>query len=897
MIGTKLAHYEITSHLGTGGMGEVYQATDSKLGRSVAIKLLPDAFTHDQDRAARFEREARVLASLNHPNIAAIYGVEESGGRRFLVMELVGGETLAERIKRSPIPVEETLGIAAEITEALEAAHEKGIVHRDLKPANIKVTADGKVKVLDFGLAKAFSVEVDNSNLSNSPTLSMAPTNAGIIIGTAAYMSPEQARGLTADPRSDIFSFGCVLYEMLSGRQAFHGETVSDILASILKSEPDFRLLPSKLNPKLAELLRRCLEKNPKRRWHAAGDVRIEIESIIADPWGAIVESSQAAAPLWKRAVPLLVTAFLTAAILGGGMLYLKPQASPLAVTRFPLILRTGQQLFARGRTALAISLDGTQVVYEADLKLYLRLMSETEARPIAGTENSNGTGSPVFSPDGRSLAFFSTNDRAIKRIAVTGGTAVTLCPADNPFGMSWGKDGILFAQGEKGILRVSENGGQPESLVSVRKGELAAGPQMLPGGKVLLFTLASGPPNIDTWDKAQIVVQVLKSGERKTLITGGSDAHYLPTGHIVYANSGNLFAIPFDLGALDVKGSPISVVEGVRRANANGAAQFSLSGTGSLIFISGPVSAANPMTGIALLDRKKEMIEPLKVQPKAYAYPRVSPDGTRVALSVDDGGKDANVWIQDLVGSAAPRKLTLGGANRFPIWSEDGNWIAFQSDREGDLGIFRQRTDGTGTVERLTRPEQGVAHIPDSWQPHTQEFAFTAIKGGEGTLRIFSIANKKETVLVQMPSAFIARSAFSHDGKWLAYQSNETGTNQVFVQPFPTTGAKYYVVNGGHPFWSQNDNELFFNSGPGQWSVVNIKIAPSFSFSVPSLVTNGLGNTSPTRFPRQADILPDGRLIGVIDPDQAQTGIPNAPQINVVLNWFEDLRQRMSTH
>ena len=262
----------------------------------------------------------------------------------------------------------------------------------------------------------------------------------------------------------------------------------------------------------------------------------------------------------------------------------------------------------------------------------------------------------------------------------------------------------------------------------------------------------------------------------------------------------------PFDLGALDVKGSQISVVEGVRRANANGAAQFSLSGTGSLIFISGPVSAANPMTGIALLDRKKEMIEPLKVQPKAYAYPRVSPDGTRVALSVDDGGKDANVWIQDLVGSAAPRKLTLGGANRFPIWSEDGDWIAFQSDREGDLGIFRQRTDGTGTVERLTRPAQGVPHIPDSWQPHTQQFAFTAIKGGEGTLRIFSIADKKETVLVQMPSVFIARSAFSHDGKWLAYQSNETGTNQVFVQPFPTTGAKYYVVNGGHPFWSQND-------------------------------------------------------------------------------------------
>jgi Tol biopolymer transport system component len=267
------------------------------------------------------------------------------------------------------------------------------------------------------------------------------------------------------------------------------------------------------------------------------------------------------------------------------------------------------------------------------------------------------------------------------------------------------------------------------------------------------------------------------------------------------------------------------------------------------------------------------------------------------VALSVEDGGKDANVWIQDLVGSTAPRQLTLGGANRFPIWSADGNWIAFQSDREGDLGIFRQRADGTGTVERLTRPEQGVAHIPDSWQPHSQAFVFTAVKGAEGSLRIFSIAEKKETVLVQMPSAFIARSAFSHDGKWLAYFSNETGTNQIFVQPFPTTGAKYTVVNGGHPFWSPNDNELFFNSGPGQWSAVTIKTVPSFNFSVPSLVTNGLGNTAPTQFPRQADILPDGRLIGIIDPDQAKTGIPVAPQINVVLNWFEDLKQRMSPH
>src|SRR5438093_1927085 len=429
-VGTRFGAYEILSDLGVGGMGEVYRARDTKLGRSVAIKVLPDTFAADPERIARFEREAKMLAALNHPHIAALYGMEESAGRHFLVMELVEGETLAERLQRGAMPIEETLKIAHQIVEALEAAHEKGIVHRDLKPANVKITPDDKVKVLDFGLAKALEPERGVSELTHSPTLSLMATEAGLILGTAAYMSPEQAKGFPADQRSDVFSFGVVLYEMLTGRQPFQGETAPDILASVLVRDPDLKSLPPHLNPRLHDLLRRCLEKTPKRRWQAIGDVRAEIETIAADPHGesAIAHAGAPPRPLWRRAIPIVATAIIASGLTGFGV-WTARRSTPLPVARFTLTLPEGQQFTNLGRQLIAISPDGTQIVYVANRRLYLRPISALEARPISGAEAEGGVLNPAFSPDGQFIVFWSADDQTVKKIAVTGGAAVTICP------------------------------------------------------------------------------------------------------------------------------------------------------------------------------------------------------------------------------------------------------------------------------------------------------------------------------------------------------------------------------------------------------------------------------------------------------------------------------------
>jgi len=763
-IGTRLGSLEITALLGKGGMGEVYRAHDTKLNRDVAIKVLPDVFANDPERVARFHREAQSVAALNHPNIAAIYDLEETHGAKFLVLELVEGETLADLLRRGPLPLDETLNVAHQICEALEAAHEKGVIHRDLKPANVKVTPEGKVKVLDFGLAKALDSAPASSNLSFSPTLSLGATQAGVVLGTAAYMSPEQARGFNTAAHSDIFSFGCVLFEMLTGRAAFDGDTVSDVLASVLKSGPDFDLLPDNLNPRIRDLLRRCLEKNPRRRWYAIGDVRLEIENIRANPVAVVAAAVEQPAlvvrpkPSWKRVVPALLATLILGVIAGISVWYFRP-SKPLTVTRFVVTLAEGQQFTNPGRNLVAISRDGTQMVYVANRGLYHRSMHELEARLIPGTDTQTAVLSPVFSPDGRSVVFLSQSDSTLKKIAVTGGAAVTICPAEFPFGISWGPEGILFGQSRKGIMRVSESGGKPELLVSLKNDEVASGPQMLPGGKAVLFTLATGTGE-GIFEKAQIVVQILKSGERKLLLDGGSDARYLPTGHIVYGFGGTLFAVPFDLGRLQVTGGPVPVVEGVRRANNVGTVQFSFSDTGTLIYVPGPVSSVGGQLILTLMDRKGNL-NPLKVPPGEYGLPRVSPDGKQIAFEIEDG-KGSNIWIYDLAGTSAIRQLTVGGANRYPIWSADSQRVAFQSDREGDLGIFWQKADGSGTAEHLTKPDQGVTHIPDSWSPDSQKFSFTAAKGTEASVWLYSLQDKKTALFAQMPSAALHWSAFS---------------------------------------------------------------------------------------------------------------------------------------
>jgi eukaryotic-like serine/threonine-protein kinase len=897
--GSRLGSYEIIDALGAGGMGEVYRARDSKLGRSVAIKIVREGLT-DPDRVARFEREAKVLASLNHPHIASLYGMEVADGRHFLVMELIEGETLADRLRRGALPIEDTLQIALQIADALETAHEKSIVHRDLKPANVKITPDEKVKVLDFGLAKAVETERSASSMSDSPTLSMMASQAGIILGTAAYMSPEQAKGFPADHRSDVFSFGVVVYEMLAGRQPFQGETAPDVLASVLVRDPELSKLPPDLNPRLVEILRRCLEKSPKRRWQAMGDLRSEIESVAAAPRLLPAAGRVEQRPLWRRAIPVAIGALLSAALAGTAVWMLRTPP-PQPVARFSFTLPEGLVLSAVGRHSVAISQDGQRMAFVANSQIYLRLLSELDTKPIPGTEGFQSVTSPAFSPDGLSLAFFATGDQTLKRIAVTGGSPVPICPATNPYGVIWTPGGIIFGQGRGGIMRVSPNGGKPEQLVTVKEGELAHGPQILPGGQHVLFTLASGPSASanDRWEKARIVVESLATKEQKTVIESGTDARFVPTGHLVYALSGSLYAIPFDLKNLSTTGGAVPIVEGVRRApgGTTGAAHAAISTTGSLVYFPGPAVASSTQVEVVLADRKGAF-EKLKLPPGSYATPRVSPDGRQVAFVTNDGKEDM-ISVYDLSGAIGMRRVTYGGNNRHPVWSFDGQHLAFQSDREGDLAVFRQRADNTGQVERLTKPEPGVTHVPESWHPATNVLLFAAIKSGEHTLWALTVPDKKVTPFGGVKSTLPIGAVFSPDGRWVAYTSNETGSNRAYVQPFPATGARYQIYgkeqeSAHHLVWSKTGKELIYNPRATSLEAVSVTTQPIPAFGNPVALPRPFA-TGPSQTRRQFDLMPDGRFLGLAVPGQTETATgPSAPEVRLVLNWFEELKQRV---
>ena len=591
--GTQLGSYEILSPLGKGGMGEVWRARDSKLGREVAIKTLPEEFAQDEERLARFEREAKLLASLNHPNIAAIYGLEEDNGTRFLVLELVEGDTLAERLKRGAIPVEESLRLALQIAEALEAAHEKGVIHRDLKPANIKVTPDGKVKVLDFGLAKAFMGDGSDVNLSQSPTLSMQATAQGVILGTAAYMSPEQARGDATDKRADIWAFGCVLFEMLTGRQTWDGRTVTDVIAGLVAREPEWTSLPPNLHPRLRLVLERCLEKESKDRGHDIADVRVDIQKVLADPESAIVQPVAEVGQAASASKLPWVVAVLGIAVAGVAAWNLKP-AEPRPISRFSHVLPEDQRFTNQGRPLVAVSPDGSNIVYVANGQLYKRSMDELEAHPIPGTDE--GPTNPFFSPNGQWVGFFSVAEQQLKKIAISGGAAIHIADIGNPYGASWGTDDTILFGRPDGVMSVSANGGTPQVRIEAQPGEFPHGPQMLPDGTSVLYTLARGiAPN--RWDEAEIVVHSLETDSSEVLIRG-SDGRYVPTGHIVYALESDLFAVPFDTDALELSGGPVSIVEGVRRTEQTGTAHYNFSDQGTLIYA---VSSGLATVGLGL--------------------------------------------------------------------------------------------------------------------------------------------------------------------------------------------------------------------------------------------------------------------------------------------------------
>jgi serine/threonine-protein kinase len=894
-IGTLLGFHEITALLGKGGMGEVYRARDTKLKREVAIKILPDEFSRDAARVSRFQREAEVLAALNHPNIASIYDLQEAAEMRFLVLELVEGETLAERIQRGRIPVEEAIEIARHICEALEAAHEKGIVHRDLKPANVKITSDARVKVLDFGLAKAMENTAVSGTLSNSPTLSLAATQAGVILGTAAYMSPEQAKGFEVDARSDTFSFGSVFFEMLTGRQAFHGDTVAEVLASVLVREPDFSLLPANLNLRIQELLQRCLQKNPKRRWQAVGDIRAELETIAAAPHATPAAGHTVVArPLWKRAIPVVAAAVVFTIVGVISDWKLRP-AVPGPVVRFtiPLSLNVDR---AASRSLVAVSPDGTKLAYAGNEQILVRQMSDTEARAIPAAA---GGIEPFFSPDGQWLGFFSTADSTLKKVALTGGAAISLCKlAGAPVGISWDGDAIVLGSLSQGILRVPENGGEPQTLVARKQEEEIVNPQLLDNGRAVLYSsLSSIDRNTpDAWAQGEIVIQSLASGQRKVLVRGGYNAHYLPSGHLVYALRGTILAVPFDLKKMELKGGATSVVE--RVMEASGLAQAAISSSGALVYVPGgePGSTHNVVT---LVDHDGKA-QPLPLPSATYFDPRISPDGKQVAVETDDG-KETLISIYDLSGQTNPRRLTFGGNNRTPVWSRDGRYIFFRSDREGAVGIFRQLADGTGPAERLTKAETGDSrHFPFSVDPLSRVLSFEVRFGTDSDIWLLALdGSNKVTPFLQQPK-FQAHAAFSPDGRWLAYMSNEIAVRpEIFVQPYPSSGSaetrsKYQITRdgGGEPLWSPDGKRLYY-VWTSKLYAVDIRTEPTFSFGKPTplpiTLIQGTGN------PRNYDITPSGKQFVVVMADTPRDGSPPpGTQINVVLNWVEELTQRV---
>jgi eukaryotic-like serine/threonine-protein kinase len=900
--GTRLGPYEIVALLGAGGMGEVYRARDTKLDREVAIKVLPELFVSDPERVARFQREAKTLASLNHPHIGGIYGLEDTAGVHALVLELVDGPTLADRIAQGPIPLDETLAIAKQIAAALEAAHEQGIIHRDLKPANIKLRPDGAVKVLDFGLAKAMEpMSSASASATASPTITTPAmmTGIGTILGTAAYMSPEQAKGRPADKRSDVWAFGCVVYEMLTGRRPFEGDDVHDTLAAVLRGQPEWSILPDDIGETTRVMLQRCLEKDRSKRLSDIGIARF----LITEP---ALASKPASAPAlmhsppayrwWRRVTPLAASAVVGGAVIGGAVWQLRPAAPQPSVTRFTFGLPEGQRITNTGRHAIALSPDGSRIVYEANRRLYVRSLADVEATALPSAQGGPVT-SPVFSPDGRWIAFWSAPG-VLYKVAISGGAPIRLCELENPYGITWSGDSLLVGGGERGILRVSSNGGPPEVIIRVKDDELAQGPQRLPDGRSILFTLAKGT-DPDRWDGAQIVVQPAGSADRKTIVTGGADGRYVRSGHIVYALAGVLFAQKFDAGRLEVQGEPVPVVEGVRSLNQAGAAQFAVSGTGSLLYLPGTTGPQQAVSELALLDRSGA-VERLKLPQRRYGSPRFSPNGRQLAVGINDG-RDANIWVYDLSGNSQIRQLTEGGRNRFPIWTPDGVRIAFQSDREGTPSIFWQQADGSGAAERLTKAEPGQAHIPNAWSPNAEVLLFSVRAGTANfSLWSFTLHDKKAAAFAAVQSLTEPSAMFSPDGRSVAYNewNRENGTvGTVYVRPFPATSVKFRVGGGVNPFWGSDGKRLYFVAAPGAsaFSVVNVTTEPSFSVSAPGSVPRPQLAGGGPNIPRAYDIAPDGQHFVIMVPAETSTTPENvAPQLHMVLNWTEELKQRV---
>jgi serine/threonine-protein kinase len=893
--GTRLGSYEIVSALGAGGMGEVYCARDTRLKREVALKILPDTFASDPERLARFQREAEVLASLNHPNIAAIHGLED----RALVLELVEGETLADRIARGPVPLDEALPIARQIAEALEAAHDRGIIHRDLKPANIKLRPDGTVKVLDFGLAKLADVgrvlsdpsrgagSEDLAQLSLSPTITSPAliTGAGVLLGTAAYMSPEQAKGKPVDKRADIWAFGCVLFEMLAGVRAFGGDEIAETMAAVIRGEPDWQQLPRESTPSIRRLLRRCLVKDPKQRLSEAATARMEIDD--AQREQPLAETSGRRRSPIRSMAPYVATAVVAAAVaLPLGWLNVGSPGDTRTPMRFTLELPQGAQLAPNARQRLAISPDGSRVAYVANEggvgRLYVRTLDQLESIPLRGLER---VGSIFFSPDGEWIGYNDTNTGAFRKVPVAGGPSATICDVPSATGgfrgATWGAGGrIVFATGAAaGLMQVPESGGTPTPLTKPStEGEIHRDPFFMPDGNQVLFVLQR-PKEPD-----RIAAVSLDNPEPRILFEGTSP-QFAASGHLVFRREQALWSVPFDAATSTVTGVAEPVLEGVGGMNANQRAAYAIAANGTMVYSPAGALASRLLVWVDRMGRE----EPIPAPPHTYSAVRVSPDGERVALNARDEEND--IWVWHLRGQTLTRVTFDPAADENPVWAPDGRRIAFASNREnGLLNLYWRNADGTGEDERLTNTTQGqrpTSFSPDGrWLLYNENEVATMVD----VRRMEPAAPRPSETVVQTP--FIDLNAeVSPDGRWVAYESRESGVYQIFVRPFPDAGAGRWQVTtqgGTEPAWSRDGRELFFVGVDGRLSVVPVSTANGFAAGPPRTLLQQPYLFGLTQG-RIYDVAPDGkRFLMIKSGDTLNAG----PQIVVVLNWFEELRR-----
>jgi Tol biopolymer transport system component len=884
--GTRLGPYEILAPLGAGGMGEVYRARDTRLDRTVAIKILPSHLSERPESRQRFELEAKAISSLNHPHICVLHDVGHQDGTHFLVMEYLEGETLGTRLERGPLPLDQVLRYGIEIADALDKAHRHGVVHRDLKPGNIMLTASG-AKLLDFGLAKSAVPLAPGSTLTAAATHTTPITQHGTIVGTVQYMSPEQVEGKEVDARSDIFSFGAVLYEMVTGRRAFQGKSQLSVASAVLEKDPEpISTLQPMTPPALDRTIRRCLAKDAEDRWQTARDLLLELK------WVAEA-GSQAGVPapvvshrkLRERLAWAAAALFVVSTIALATVLVLRAPKPPQPM-RLSAEIGADATLLTTWGPAAILSPDGRRLAFVArgadqKTRIYVRSLEQLQASALSGTENARD---PFFSPDGQWLGFFVGG--MLKKISVQGGAAVALCDAPDDRGASWSEDGaIVFAPFNRVALsKVSSAGGTPEPLTTLdkRAGEVThRWPQVLPGGKTVLFTSST---NWDNYEDADLVVYSLASGKRKTVHRGGFHARFLSSGHIIYMHEGTLFAVPFDLKRLEVTGQPAPILEGVVTNPNNGGAQFSFSETGTLVYVAGRGGAQ--YVSLYWMDREGKF-KPLRETPGDYVNPAFSPDGKRLSLEISDGRR-SDIWVYEWERDTLTR-LTFGGeGNSNPVWTPDGQRITFSTQEKGGmLRLYWKRADGAGDAQRLT--ESKNAHYAGSWRPDGKVLAFAEfnLDTSWDILTVPIEGNEKSGWKPGEPKPFLnspfmeTQPAFSPDGRWLAYQSNESGSFvEVYVRPFPGPGGKWQISSGGGylPRWSRQGKELFYRSLDNRIMVADYSASgDSFHAEKPRLWSPGQFQFTRLAVGTNYDLHPDGKRFVVLNAP----GTGETPPVN----------------